>query len=76
MRQGILSYPLCHAPSIDDADGKKPADCLTPSQDGGVSAGSGRFGDAQDNLGTRAPSFGSFSSAWKKMNGYLKIISR
>jgi len=45
-------YPLCHAPSIDGADGKKHADCLSPLQGGRVSAGSGRFGDAQDTRGT------------------------
>jgi hypothetical protein len=43
----ILVISLCHAPSIDDADGKKRADCLTPPKGGGVSARSGRVGDAQ-----------------------------
>jgi len=30
----ILSFPLCHAPSIDDAAGKKRADCLSAPQAG------------------------------------------
>jgi hypothetical protein len=44
-------YPLCPAPSIDEAAGKKRADCLSPSTDGRVSACSGRYGDAQEEAG-------------------------
>jgi hypothetical protein len=44
-------YPLCHAPSIDEVDGQKSADCLSPTvalaKVGRISALSGRFGDAQ-----------------------------
>jgi hypothetical protein len=46
-----FNFPLCPAPSIDDMDRKKRADCLTPPNGGGVSACSVRFGDAQDQAG-------------------------
>ena len=42
---------LCPAPSIDDVDGNKRADCLSPLIGGRVSACSGRNGDAQDKAG-------------------------
>jgi len=46
--QSEFGFTHCHAPSIDGTDRRKRADCLTPPQGGGVSARSGRVGDAQD----------------------------
>jgi len=46
----LLSH--CPALRIDDADGNKRADCLSPLKGGRVSARSGRNGDAQDTRDT------------------------
>ena len=47
----MVYIALCPALSIDGADGKKRADCLSPPTGGGVSACSGRNDDAQDKAG-------------------------
>jgi len=60
--EGYLSAPFVTGPSIDEADGEKCPDCLTPPKGGGGSARTGRVGDAQDNPVARTRSFGSFSS--------------
>jgi len=43
-----LDVSLCPAPSIDGADGKKRADCLSLPTGRRVSASSGRPVDAQE----------------------------
>jgi hypothetical protein len=50
-------FPLCHAPSIDDAAGKKRADCLSTPQVGefprapAVSASAGQCAAPRDTGG-------------------------
>jgi len=63
---------LCSAPSIDDADGIKRADCLSLPDGRRVSARSGRFGDAQDQAEHGRFLLVRFSCACKKMNNVLK----
>ena len=53
----VAVFPFVTGPSIGDSTGIKYADCLTLPNGGGVSACSGRIGDAQDDAGTRAPFF-------------------
>jgi hypothetical protein len=57
---------LCPAPSINDADGFKRADCLSLPDGRRVSARSGRFGDAQEKAGHGSFLLVRFSCACKR----------
>jgi len=72
MLQEIGLLPLCHAASIDDADGTKRADGLSPPQAGEFPRAPAACGDAQGSpLGDAGHGrllLVPLSSTWTKMN--------